>query len=228
MGERRGKLTVEAAVLDVGGVVAIPVAKPVVRGRVTVAVVQQESIVVDTVEEVDHFVDGQLHRARTVRPHLSHADTHVLGGGLERGRAGTRETGPSPATKNTGAEGGRRRTSPLPSSSRREYRASSCVKESCCRCSVMTPLCRLAPRSAWDTATESSAAAAVAAVARTMAMLTCHMVVIPRTGRPRRSAPSRFAAPWLASPALVALNVCGVARDDRWRWRSAWWKIQME
>ena len=77
MGERRGKLTVEAAVLDVGGVVAIPVAKPVVRGRVTVAVVQQESIVVDTVEEVDHFVDGQLHRARTVRLQLSHADTHV-------------------------------------------------------------------------------------------------------------------------------------------------------
>ena len=50
---------VAAAVVDVGAVIAVAVAEPVVRVAGAVAILDEEGVVVDAVEEVDHLVDGE-------------------------------------------------------------------------------------------------------------------------------------------------------------------------
>ena len=54
---------VAATIIHVGAVVAVAVAEPVVRVGGAVAIRNEEGVVVDTIEEVDHLVRGHHHQS---------------------------------------------------------------------------------------------------------------------------------------------------------------------
>ena len=80
-----GGLTVSAAVVDIGAIVAVAVSKPVVRHGGVVAVVDEKGVVVDAVKEVDHLVDGERAAAVVVEERVERLELRPGGRlGLQR------------------------------------------------------------------------------------------------------------------------------------------------